>query len=197
MSPEVSSRFYSACVRGLAWLVRRVWGIECQGLEHVPASGPVIVAVNHRSWVDPPLVAMALYPRRFPRFMAKRELFKIPLLRWLMRQGKTIAVDRARPDVAAVRAAAQVLERGGCLVVFPEGTRSRTGIPGRPKSGVGFLACHARAPVVPARVWNTERFPAPSALRIRFGPAFRYEGDAGRRSQREFSERVLKIIFSL
>ena len=194
---EAPDGLYRLAQNAVSAAVSSLWRFDVEGLDHVARSGRLIVAVNHRSWIDPPLAAIALYPRRYPRFLGKEELFRNPLAGWFLRRMGVIALDRSRADVSAVRAAVDVLEGEGCMVVFPEGTRSRTGTPGRPKPGVGFLARLSRAPVVPARVWNTERFPKPVALRIKFGPALRYEGGEERPQYQAFAERVMETIFSL
>jgi 1-acyl-sn-glycerol-3-phosphate acyltransferase len=106
-------------------------------------------------------------------------------------------LDRRRADFSAIRAAIDVLEQEGCMVIFPEGTRSRNGIPGKPKHGVSFLAHQTGAAVIPARVSNTDRFPALVPMRIRFGPPVHYEGGEGREAYRQFAERVMEAIFRL
>ena len=83
------------------------------------------------------------------------------------------------------------------MVLFPEGTRSRTGRPGRPKAGVAFLARDSAAPVVPARVFNTESVLGRGPFRIRFGPALRFTGGAERESGQRFAELVMEAILKL
>jgi 1-acyl-sn-glycerol-3-phosphate acyltransferase len=184
--------------RGAAALAMRVLrGIRAEGLEHVPESGGVIVAVNHRSLIDPPLVSAVLFPPRYPRFLAKRELFRIPFFGEWMRAIGAIELDRSRGDMGAIREALSVLGSEGCLVLFPEGTRSKDGLPLRPKAGVGFLAREARCPVVPARVRATESIFRSGPLFIRFGPPLRFEGGEGRRDCQTFAERVMEAILSL
>ena len=190
------------------WVYRLSWcalepatrllrGIEAEGEENIPLAGRVILAVNHRSWLDPPLVSLVAYRRRFPRFLGKAELFAVPGLGWFLRQIGVIPLDRSRGDIGAIRQAMAVLEAGGCMILFPEGTRSKTGEPGRPKAGVGLLARESGAPVVPARVRNTERLLSTEPLRIRFGAPLRYEGGSDRRACQEFAERVMEEIWRL
>ncbi|HVE14479.1 MAG TPA: lysophospholipid acyltransferase family protein [Elusimicrobiota bacterium] len=170
--------------------------MRVEGTEHIPARGPLLVAANHVSWIDPPLVSMAVYSVRFPQFMAKEELFRVPLLGFFLDGIACIPLDRSKGDVGAIRRALEVLASGGCVGVFPEGTRSRDGKPRRPKAGVGLLARTSGAPVVPARVWNTDKFLA-RPLRVRFGPPLRFDGGEDRSACQAFAERVMESIFAL
>lgn len=180
------------------WLMKTFWRLQVSGLEHIPAGGAVIIASNHISNVDPPLVGWAALPKRSLRYLGKRELFRIPVLGWFMRNVGVIPVDRGRADVGAVRTALEVLGRGRGLLVFPEGTRSKDGRPGRPRGGVGFLAGKSGAPVVPARVVNTDRFLAFQPLTVRFGEPLRFPGDPADRGQcQAFAELVMERVFSL
>jgi 1-acyl-sn-glycerol-3-phosphate acyltransferase len=178
-------------------ILRLLRGILVSGLENVPREGTVIIAANHISLLDAPLLSLALEPRRPARFLAKQELFRIPLLGALLRAGGCIPVDRARPDIAAVRRAMETLSAGGCLVLFPEGTRSKDGRPGSARGGVGLLACRTGAVVVPARVSATESFFARGPFSVRFGEPLRYEGPEDRREYRGFADRVMDAVFKL
>jgi 1-acyl-sn-glycerol-3-phosphate acyltransferase len=124
------------------------------GREHIPASGPVLLAANHRSFLDPFVIGVML--RRPVYYMAKRELFEKPLQGRLLNALGAFPVDRGAGDARAVDAARAILERGDCVVVFPEGTRVRPGPLGEPKRGIGRLALETRVPVVPIAVLGTE-----------------------------------------
>lgn len=145
-----------------------VWGLRVTGLERVPRSGPLLLACNHVSLWEAPLLAVSVAPVRRPRFMGKRELFDIPVLGWFFRETGNIPIDRSG-DVAAMRQALDTLARGAALAIFPEGTRVPPGQTRPPKPGVGFLAARASAPVVPVRVLGTARFPLAFPLEVRFG----------------------------
>jgi len=180
------------------WLMTAVWRLKVTGLSHIPAEGAVIVACNHISNVDPPVMGWAALPVRTLRYLAKMELFRIPGLAWFLRNVGAIALDRGRADVAAVRTALEVLARGRCLLIFPEGTRSQDGRPGRPKGGVGYLAGKSGAPVVPARVVNTDRLLSLRPIEVRFGDALRFSGDPTDREQcQAFARLVMDTVFSL
>jgi 1-acyl-sn-glycerol-3-phosphate acyltransferase len=163
----------------------------------VPRRGPVIVACNHVSVADPPLVAAACRPRRV-WLMAKEELFGAAPLAWWMSRSGAFPVRRNSADTGSVRTARELLARGECLVLFPEGgvTRDGTLRPGFP--GIGSLALMRDVTVVPAVVWNTQlargpvrvHFGAPVPMRdLRDGPR------AGR--NRRATERIMDHIAAL
>lgn len=168
-------------------------GIQTEGLERVPAWGRVIVASNHVSVIDPPLVGSLLGFTRYPRFLAKEELFRFPMGP-VFRSWGAIPLNRSRGDVGAIRSALEVLEGEGCLVLFPEGTRAPRGRPLRPKPGVAMLAHRTGAPVVPVRVQDTETLLRRGPLRVRFGSPMRYEGAEGREEYQRFADRVMDEI---
>ncbi len=125
------------------------------GREHVPKTGPVIFAANHRSFLDPFVIA-ALAPRPI-YFVAKKELFeKSRFQRWFLHGLGAFPIDRGSGDDAAMGVARRILERGDCVMIFPEGTRVRPGPLGRPRRGVGRLALETGAAVVPVAVHGTD-----------------------------------------
>lgn len=123
------------------------------GMPHVPKHGPVIFAANHRSFLDPFVVGSL--SRRPLYFVAKKELFRKPLQRWFLNSLGAFPIDRGNADGDAMSTARTILERGDCVVIFPEGTRTRPGGIGTPKRGVGRLALETGAPVVPVAVHGT------------------------------------------
>ena len=124
------------------------------GMEHVPKNGPVIFAANHRSFLDP--FVIATLTRRPVYYVAKKELFTHPVVGWLLNRLGAFPIDRGAGDQQAMETARRILERGDCVVIFPEGTRTRPGPLGRPRRGVGRLALQTGAPVVPVAVFGTE-----------------------------------------
>jgi len=119
--------------------------IDVHGREHVPPPGtPLIVAGNHRTNLDPFLIARALPPGRHLQFMAKKELF-VPVIGDIIRAGGSFPVDRRSSDLGAVRTSLRILQAGGTLGIFPEGTRGG----GELQGGAALLALKGKAPVLP------------------------------------------------
>lgn len=124
------------------------------GMEHIPKDGALIIASNHRSFMDPWVIGMML--RRPIYYVAKTELFHNRVVAWLLSSLGAFPVDRGGGDRGAMEAARRILERGDVVVIFPEGTRTRPGALGIPKRGVGRLALETGAPVVPVALIGTE-----------------------------------------
>jgi 1-acyl-sn-glycerol-3-phosphate acyltransferase len=134
--------------------------VTVRGLEHVPTSGALILATNHISNGDPPLVSGWLTPAlgRPVHWMAKAEALEWPLAGWFMRQNGAFGIQRGAADTEAFRLARAVLEDGRVLGTFPEGTRSPTGALQQAKDGVTLLALRSGAPILPIGVAGTDRF---------------------------------------
>ena len=146
----------------LYWPVRAVllpsfllyFRLKRVGREHIPSDGPVLFAANHRSFLDP--FVIGALTRRPVYYMAKRELFERRWQAWLLNGLGAFPVDRGTGDEHAMTTARTILERGDCVVIFPEGTRVRPGPLGHPHRGVGRLALQTGALVVPVAVIGTE-----------------------------------------
>jgi 1-acyl-sn-glycerol-3-phosphate acyltransferase len=167
------------------WLVRALFQPFFQvyfrmariGREHIPAEGPVIIAANHRSFLDP--FVIATMARRPMYYVAKKELFQRRWLAWILNALGAFPVDRGAADADSIETAKAILARGDIVMIFPEGTRTRPGSLGRPKRGVGRLALESGAPVVPVAVIGTEAVRRgwrirPHKVRIRAGRALRF-----------------------
>lgn len=124
--------------------------ITVRGLENVPLSGPIIIASTHISDLDPPLVAVT--SKRQLAFFAKEELFKIPVLGFIISRLNAFPVSRGKSDRAALKKSVEVLEEGNMLLIFPEGTRSRSGELGEFQEGASFIAMKANATIVPTAI---------------------------------------------
>jgi glycerol-3-phosphate dehydrogenase (NAD(P)+) len=138
----------------IASAVRVYFRVRRLGLRNIPA-GAVILASNHRSFLDPFAIGVCL--RRPVYFMAKKELFRHPLLGWFLNCMGAYPVRRGESDVESVRTTVELLARGEAVVIFPEGTRIQSGSLARPKRGVGRLVLESGAPVVPVAVAGSER----------------------------------------
>jgi 1-acyl-sn-glycerol-3-phosphate acyltransferase len=142
------------------------------GREHLPKQGPLLLASNHRSFLDPFVIGMLV--RRPVYYMAKRELFEKRWQAWILNALGAFPVDRGHGDSAAMDTARTILERGDCVVLFPEGTRVRPGPLAKPRRGVGRLALETGVPVAPVAVIGTEDVRCgwrirPRKVRIRVG----------------------------
>ena len=170
-------------------LVGRIFGravsrISIEGeLDAIPREGPLIIAANHASNMDAPVIGAWLIPRlgRRIHWLGKRELFAWPIVGWVAANGGVHPVDRDRADVEAFRLASRILSEGHLLFVFPEGTRSPDGALQEARDGLALLAIRSGAPIVPIgiggsnRVWpKGQRLPHPGGhVVVRVGRAFR------------------------
>ncbi|NEQ48883.1 MAG: 1-acyl-sn-glycerol-3-phosphate acyltransferase [Leptolyngbya sp. SIO3F4] len=144
------------------------------GVENMPKAGPVLVVVNHASDFDPPIVSSCV--RRPVSYMAKQELFDIPVLAPAIRAYGAYPVKRGGSAHGAIQAALQQLEQGWAVGVFLQGTRTRDGRIPEPKLGAAMIAAKAQVPLVPVSLWGTHRilpkgakFPKPLPVTVRIG----------------------------
>lgn len=147
------------------------------GREHLPRSGPLLLASNHRSFLDPFVIGTLV--RRPVYYMAKRELFEKRWQAWALNALGAFPVDRGAGDGDAMATAREILARGDCVVIFPEGTRVRRGPLGEPRRGIGRLALETGAPVAPVTVMGSDEVRRgwrirPRKVRLRVGPPLRY-----------------------
>jgi 1-acyl-sn-glycerol-3-phosphate acyltransferase len=172
---------------------RVFWRARVFGAANVPPSGPLIVACNHLSYLDPPLLG-AFCPRRIS-YMAKKELFAMPILGTVIRALGAYSVDREGSATAAIRRSLEVLQAGGAVGIFPEGTRNRTGDIA-PQTGVALLASLAKAPVAPACIVGSDRALHLAQITVAFGAPLSLEADrkATREDLAKFTGEVMKSI---
>jgi 1-acyl-sn-glycerol-3-phosphate acyltransferase len=153
------------------------------GREHARVKGGLIVAANHRSFLDPFAIGGCLPWRRPMNYVAKVELFERRWQGWVLSRLGAFPIRRGESDEDAMETARLVVERGGTVCIFPEGTRIRTGSLATPKRGVGRLALQTGAPVVPAAVLGTEHVRRgwrirPRKVKVRLGRAMTFPGAA-------------------
>jgi 1-acyl-sn-glycerol-3-phosphate acyltransferase len=165
------------------WIARAFFALEIEGEEHVPKVGPVILAPNHVSYLDPVLIAISV--GRPVHSMAKSELFRNRAMAWLLRALKGFPITRERVDPSSLKHALCLLAAEHVVVMFPEGTRGDGRTLGPAKSGLGLVAARSGACVVPVFHWGSERVLPRGArwlrrapLRLRFGPPLRFQGGA-------------------
>ncbi len=189
-----------AFLKPIAVFLMRAWfGLRVRGAEHVPARGPALIVSNHQRILDPPVIGGAA--RRQIYFLAKAELFRIPMFGSLIRALHARPVRREGSDPGALRTAAQLLGEGKALLVFPEGTRSLNGRLGEGKPGVGMLAVTSGAPVVPVYVSGTlealpkgSAWPRRSQVSVSFGPALHFKPRNGAGRKERYREAALEMM---
>jgi 1-acyl-sn-glycerol-3-phosphate acyltransferase len=166
--------------------------------ERVPENGPVILASNHTSFLDPPLVGAGL--KRDINYLARESLFRFPAIGALLRSWNSVPVDREGGGAAGLRAILDRLLDGGAIILFPEGTRSRDGKLQAARSGIGLTVIKSQAVVVPVRVFGTYEaygrhhgFPRPKRVAVKYGQPMRFE--ALRTEAKNCSKARLKEIY--
>lgn len=144
---------YKCCALIVRYILKLLFGLEARGREKIPMRGRVIIAANHRSYLDPPILGSMLW--REVRYLAKEELFKIPVLNWIISYLGAIPIKRSKLDLEALRRSTEILENGEALLVFPEGHRSRDGKLQQGLGGVGYLASQTNTDVYPVYIRNS------------------------------------------
>lgn len=142
--------FYSLIKNLVKFAMKLRYKINVVGADNIPETGPVIIASMHKSELDPPLVATTI--KRELSFFAKEELFKIPVLGFIISKLNAFPVSRGKSDRAALKKSVEVLEAGNMLLIFPEGTRSKTDDLGEFQEGASFIAMKANAQIVPTAI---------------------------------------------
>jgi 1-acyl-sn-glycerol-3-phosphate acyltransferase len=187
----------------LSWLAFRLWYAtyfrwRVFNPERVPLAGPVILASNHASFLDPPLIGAGV--RRGINYLARESLFRFPGIGWLLRRWNSVPVDREGGGGRGLKAILDRLLDGGAIVLFPEGTRTLDGKLQPARSGIGLTVIKSTAAVVPVRVFGTFEaygkhitIPRPHRIAIKYGRPLRFE--KLRAEARECSKPRLKAIY--
>lgn len=143
---------YRFAVLFVKFITLFMFPIRAEGVENVPADGAAIIAVNHKSNLDP-VVAAITCPRQLS-FMAKAELFKNKLFGGLIRRLGAFPINRGKGDISAMKTAFSILKNGDAMLIFPEGGRVKKGQTGRAKPGVALIAARSKVPIIPVHIKN-------------------------------------------
>ncbi len=184
------------------WILRTLtsvyFRIKVHGLENIPTSGPIILAANHCSFLDPPLIGLGI--TRQVTFLAKEELFQVPLLGWWLSWIGSYPVARGKGDARILKTALRLLKEGKTLLIFPEGTRSEDGRVQTLESGLAWLALKSEVPVIPVYSADTyrlmpreARFPRPGRIRFHVGKPIQPKIDP----EKDFHEQIHQLTMQI
>jgi 1-acyl-sn-glycerol-3-phosphate acyltransferase len=178
---------------------RIIFHVSVKGREHIPKSGPFIAASNHISFTDPPLIGSLI--KREIAFFAKDELFHKVILKDLIKRLNAFPVKRGQSSVSSVKTCLHILtDRKMPLLIFPEGTRIKTGQLGAPQRGISFIAAQTKVPILPLYVENGECLLDCALfrkrLKIRFGEAIFYEDYATLIEEKKGYTELAQLIMS-
>ncbi|MBR8830589.1 MAG: 1-acyl-sn-glycerol-3-phosphate acyltransferase [Chroococcopsis gigantea SAG 12.99] len=177
---------------------------QIHGADNVPRTGPVIIVSNHASYFDPPLLSTAVC--RPVAYMAKEELFQVPVLKGAISLYGAYPVKRGAGDRGAIRAALAALENGWAVGIFLEGTRTADGSINDPKPGAAMIAAKGDVPLLPVSLWGTEKIlrvgktgklPVATPITIRIGELIPPPESAKREPLQEVTNRCAEVINEL
>lgn len=195
---------YHAVSTGCRVALRAFFGrdLNVDALEHMPLEGPLLVACNHLSNIDPFIFGGWAPGAMF--CMAKRELYKIAPVAWVLGGCNCFPIDRGAADRWALRTSLNILRDGGRLLLFVEGTRASAPGMKRAEPGIGFLARKSGAPVLPIAVWGSERalprerrVPKRVPIEIAVGTAFTPQTVSGRGADQVIADEIGRSIAGL
>lgn len=182
------------------------FSLQVVGRENLIEEGPALIASNHQSFLDPPLVGSCLH--REIHYLARKTLFDIPIVGKLLPHLRVVGVDRDGADMSALKSVIRLVKNGDCTIVFPEGTRTSDGKLQPAKAGLGLIIAKTLAPVVPTRIFGafdafprTAKFPRRAPITVVFGKPLHFTkadiaGDPREVYQR-LSDRVMLAINAL
>lgn len=180
----------------------KIFGLKIEGADNVPKGGGVIIAPNHRSNYDPPLIGCCLSSRPVT-FLAKKDLFVNKAISWLLESVHAVPVHTGNPGIKSVRFFVNLLTEGKALIMFPEGSRSKTNefLPAQP--GVGYLSIKTNVPVVPVLIIGTHEsmlrhFLRQTPLSVKFGvPIYPQNKRPTMKNAMELTKRIMVKIKGL
>ena len=197
---------YEFCSKLAQFTALNVFSLQVHGRENIIEEGPALIASNHQSFLDPPLVGSCLH--RQIHYLARKTLFDIPIVGKLLPHLRVIGVDRDGADMSALKAVIRLVKDGGSTIVFPEGTRTSDGTLQPAKAGLGLIIAKTLAPVVPARIFGafdafprSAKFPRRAPVTVVFGKPLHFtKADAAgdpREVYQRLSNRVMVAIAAL
>lgn len=173
-------------------LFKTVYRAKVEGVENIPKAGGAIIAPNHMSFFDPPFTGSMM--KRPLNFMAKAELFDVPVLGFLIKRTNAFPVKRGSQDMSAMRNAFSLLENGHLLLMFPEGTRSKDGKLGKARAGAGMVACNAQVPLIPTKIVNTDKMLKFKRIYIKYGKPIYPPKNFSKNDYTELSQQALDAL---
>lgn len=205
-SPAINAEPTAAPASSLVYgLTRMVVGLiapliaklHTEGIENIPNSGPVILAMNHIHWLDIPLASLRV--PRITHYMAKAELFEVPVLGGFVRRVGAFAVRRGEGDREALRTGERLLAEGNILVIFPEGHRSGSGVLLKAHPGAGYIAMRTGTPVVAVAIHGTQKIfkRIRPTVTIRYSLPFTIGQSTDKRTRDSLSQATDQIMYRI
>lgn len=181
----------------ILWLLARgFFSLKIYGKRNIPQKGKVIIAPNHMSYLDPPIIAVAV--RREIYNLAKKELFRISIFGEILKAINVIPIKRGGASGGSLKKVIEYLNNGDGVVVFPEGTRSRDGNIGKAKRGIGLLVVKAKAPVLPVLIEYNNNWFNFKSVKVKFGKLLYYNDfSENKQSYETISNDIIKQIKKL
>src|SRR5262245_16993496 len=196
--------FYTFARATTRLLLRIVFGARAVGSENIPQTGALLMVANHQSYLDPPTIG-SFVGRRHMEFLGRASLFKFKPFAWLISLLNTVPIQDDQGDAAAIREILRRLERGGAVLIFPEGTRTPDGVVHDFKRGAALVMRKAKCPILPAAIVGAyERWPERDKwphlsgphVRVKYGRVIPYEDlmkDGGDQAMTRLREEVLRL----
>ncbi len=188
-------------VRGVIYpIFKWMLPVKFVGFEEMAQKGGYILCANHTSMSDPCFISVKM--KRQIYYMAKAEIFKVPIIKNIAQGAGAFAVDRGSGDVSAIEHAESIIKRGHILGIFPEGTRHKTGAPRKAKSGIAYIAMHTKADILPVSIYRDGKFSIFKKTTVRCGEIMPYselidENVTDRANLKNIANRVTEEITKL
>ncbi|MBN1350281.1 1-acyl-sn-glycerol-3-phosphate acyltransferase [candidate division KSB1 bacterium] len=169
--------FYKLSQRVVFIFLKLFFRLQIRGEQNVPGEGRIILASNHIAALDPPVIGAST--RRMLFYLAKKELFSVPVLKSVIKRLNAIPVDRGAGDIKAIKIFTHALNNDNAALLFPEGTRSRDGNLGEAKEGIGMIALKTNSDIIPCLISGTDNlkqnFLKKNGISITFGNCINIE----------------------